>query len=93
MPNVVLEACAAGVPVVATAVGGTPEIVEDGVTGYLVPPADPRRLAERLLELLRSPALRSRMGVAGRDNVRKRFSFAQQSTEYRRLFDEVTARR
>src|SRR5262249_26187231 len=46
LPNVVLEASAAAVPVVATAVGGTPEVVRDGETGYLVPPRDPETLAE-----------------------------------------------
>jgi glycosyltransferase involved in cell wall biosynthesis len=48
---------AAGVPVVATRVGGNPEIVEDGVSGLLVPPKDPATLADAMITLLRNPAL------------------------------------
>src|SRR4029077_19249917 len=52
MPNVVLESCAAGVPVVATAVGGTPEIIEDGVSGFLSPPGDSEQLLAAIDEAL-----------------------------------------
>jgi len=55
LPNIVLEACAANVPVVATAVGGTPEIIEDHLNGYLVAPGNAQALATRLLVLLRRP--------------------------------------
>jgi len=61
LPRAVVEALAAKVPVVATAVDGTPEVVRDGVDGYLVPPADPRALAERVLRLAKNEALRRRM--------------------------------
>jgi glycosyltransferase involved in cell wall biosynthesis len=86
LPNVALEAGAAGVPVVATAVGGTPEVVADGETGYLVPPGDPAALAARLGELLRDPRLRRRMGEAGRRRMRERFTFAAQAAAYLKLF-------
>ena len=86
LPNVVLEACAAGLPVVATDVGGTNEIIEDGVNGYLVPAADPKALASRLLDLVRSRELRHQMGNRGRDLVRTRFSFARQAAAYEELF-------
>jgi glycosyltransferase involved in cell wall biosynthesis len=66
LPNAVLEAMAAGLPVVATAVGGVPEIVEDGVTGLLVPPRAPAELAVAIRRLAEDPLLRQRMGVAGR---------------------------
>jgi glycosyltransferase involved in cell wall biosynthesis len=67
LPRVVAEAMAAGKPVVATAVDGTPEAVRDGLTGYLAPPRDPERLAERVTALLRDREAARRMGEAGRD--------------------------
>jgi glycosyltransferase involved in cell wall biosynthesis len=89
LPNVVLEAFAAGVPVVATAVGGTPEAVEDGVDGYLVPPADATALAGRIGAMLSDPARRKEMGARGQDKVRRVFSFAQQAREYRQLIESL----
>jgi glycosyltransferase involved in cell wall biosynthesis len=76
MPNAVLEAMAAGLPVVATQVGGVPEIVVDGQTGLLVPPADVQALARGLLTLIEDAPLRQRFGVAGRQRVFKRFDIA-----------------
>jgi glycosyltransferase involved in cell wall biosynthesis len=93
MPNAVLEACAAGLPVVATDVGGTSEIIEDGVNGFLVPAADPPALARRLRDLVRSPDLRQQMGNRGRDLVRARFSFARQAAAYEEVFVSVVRRR
>ncbi|HHQ48740.1 MAG TPA: glycosyltransferase family 1 protein, partial [Acidobacteria bacterium] len=67
LPRAVVEALAAGVPVVATAVDGTPEAVRDGVDGFLVPPGEPAVLAERVLRLVRDRELRRRMAAAPRD--------------------------
>ncbi len=92
LPNVVLEAAAAGVPVVATAVGGTPEAVLDGETGYLVPPADPTALADRLSAVLADEPTRRRMGDAAREFVRERFSFAAQAEAYLALVHELFGR-
>jgi glycosyltransferase involved in cell wall biosynthesis len=89
LPNVVLEACAAGVPVVATAVGGTPEVIEDGVSGYLVPPGDAAALADRIGRVLTGPDGGRRMGAAGRERVRRDFTFEAQADRYRRLFAEL----
>ncbi len=86
LPVFVLEAQAAGLPVVATAVGGTPEVVEDGATGYLVPPASPAALAARIGELLDDEGLRRRMGARGKQRVREEFTFAAQAEQYERLF-------
>ena len=71
-----LEAMAMGLPVIATSVGGTPEAVEDGVTGELVPMKDPVALAERIAALARDPDARARMGAAGRERARTLFSTA-----------------
>lgn len=72
-PNALMEAMAGGVPVVATAVGGVPELVEDGVHGLLVPPADPRAMAEAITWMIEHPEERRRMGRAGRERVLERF--------------------
>jgi glycosyltransferase involved in cell wall biosynthesis len=74
LPNVALEAMGHGVPVVASAVGGVPEVVVDGETGLLAPAGDTEALAARLLQVLRDPALARRLGSQERAHVRSRFS-------------------
>jgi glycosyltransferase involved in cell wall biosynthesis len=73
-PLAILEAMAAGKPVVATTVGGNGEAVEEGVTGLLVPPADPAALAEAMLKVLGDPQGAERMGLEARRRLRERFS-------------------
>src|SRR5688500_16637156 len=72
-PYNVLEAMAAGLPVVATDVGGTAEAVEHGVTGVVVPPQDPGALTEAISGLLDDPERASRLGEAGRRRVDEQF--------------------
>jgi glycosyltransferase involved in cell wall biosynthesis len=72
-PNSVVEAMAAGRPVVATEVGGTPDAVLDDSTGFLVPPSDPDALARALERLLADPALARRLGAEGQASARARF--------------------
>jgi glycosyltransferase involved in cell wall biosynthesis len=86
LPNVALEASAAGVPVVATAVGGTPEVVADGETGFLVRPGRPAELAARLTQLLRDADLRAALGAAGRERMQNLFTFDAQAAAYLDLF-------
>jgi glycosyltransferase involved in cell wall biosynthesis len=93
MPNVILEAFAAGVPVVATAVGGVPELVEHGVSGYLVPPGNPTALADSILGALAHEPTRHAMGRRARSRVRTSFTFEANATSYRMLFDELQAHR
>jgi glycosyltransferase involved in cell wall biosynthesis len=89
MPNVVLEAFAAGVPVVATSAGGTPELIDDGVTGLLTPPGEAGALAGRLLEALMAEDGLRTMREAARRHVHDRFTFAAQASRYRELFAEL----
>jgi glycosyltransferase involved in cell wall biosynthesis len=89
LPNVALEAAAAAVPVVATAVGGTPEVVVNGQTGFLVPPGDPTTLAGRIGDLLTRPDWRRAFGAAGRRRVEDYFSFTGQARAYQSLFAEL----
>jgi glycosyltransferase involved in cell wall biosynthesis len=90
LPNVVLEAFAAEIPVVATATGGTPEVVTDGVNGYLVPPGDPDALARRIGDVLASEERRRAMGRQGRQRIEEEFTFETQARGYARLFAELT---
>lgn len=92
LPNVALEASAAGVPVVATAVGGTPEVVADGETGFLVPSGQPAAITERVSRLLSGDGLRRQLGAAGRERMRQEFSFEAQAERYAELFDRLAGR-
>jgi len=89
LPNVALEASAAGVPVVATAVGGTPEAVADGETGLLVPPGRPDRIAARVGELRGDAGVRARLGAAGRERMRTEFTFDAQAEAYLKLLSSL----
>lgn len=87
MPLVVLEAMAQAKPVVATAVGGTPELVVDGETGILVPPGDAGELRQALGRILGDPELAARLGRAGRERVRRSFSAEAMSERILRIYE------
>ncbi len=89
---VLLEALAQGTPVVASRVGGIPEIVEDGRTGLLVPPRSPEALARALERMWDEPALGRRLGAAGRQEVVPRYSWSAVATEVDRIYREVRDR-
>jgi len=89
LPTVVLESYAAGVPVVATAVGGTPEAVADGVDGYLVPPGDPIALARRIIDVLKLDHKRHEMGELGRQRIRAEFTFDAQARRFQGVCEEL----
>jgi sugar transferase (PEP-CTERM/EpsH1 system associated) len=93
MSNTILEAMAAARPVVATDVGGTPGLVRDGVSGYLVPSGDDRRLAEGILRLLDDPGLAKAMGAAGRLQAERRHTMAAMITGYRDVYEDLAYRR
>ena len=93
LSNVLLESMAAGAPVVATRVGGTPEAVDDGVNGRLVPPGEPVALANAICELLANPELAARLGFAARQSVVERFSIARMVVATEQLYMSLLERR
>jgi glycosyltransferase involved in cell wall biosynthesis len=92
MPLVVLEAMMLGVPVVATAVAGTPEVIEADRSGLLVPARDPGALAAALERLLAAPELRARLGAAGAQRARERFGLTAMLAGFERCLLGVAAR-
>ena len=91
-PVVAIEALAAGVPVVATAAGGTATVVDDGETGLLAPVGDVESLAAHLRRLRDSPALRAEFGAEGRRRMRERFSAERMVDDVERLYGRFVAR-
>jgi glycosyltransferase involved in cell wall biosynthesis len=90
---VLAEAMAMQRAVVATRVGGIPELVEDDVTGILVPPASPEALAGAVLSLLRDPPRRMRLGEAGRRRVIEIFRFETMMKRYEALYDRLLSQK
>jgi glycosyltransferase involved in cell wall biosynthesis len=91
--GVVVEAMAMGKPVVGTAIGGTVEQIEEGVTGFLIPPNNPVAMAEALARLIADPALRARMGAAGRQRFEARFGFEEMYRRLLGIYGEVRRKR
>jgi glycosyltransferase involved in cell wall biosynthesis len=87
--NVVLEAMMAGLPMVVTDVGGNPEAVLDGETGFLVPPHDPAALGQAILRLARDAGLRQRLGEAGRARAKQEFSIDRCVDAHHALYEEL----
>jgi glycosyltransferase involved in cell wall biosynthesis len=86
-PNAILEAMSMGKPVIATNVGGIPELVEEGETGFLVPPRDPMAIADRALSLCRDSARRLRMGQAARACVESNFTVQDVTAKLEGIYD------
>jgi glycosyltransferase involved in cell wall biosynthesis len=89
LPMTLLEAMARRRAVVATPVGGTPEVVADGETGVLVPPRDPERLADALRTLLADPERRRQLGDAGRARIEREFSLERTAARFLALYEEL----
>lgn len=89
LPFAVLEAMGAGLPAVCTAIGGLPELIEDDETGYLVPPRDPRGLADAVLRVIQDEGRCTAMGDAARRRLEQHFTLDRSVTETQRVLDEV----
>jgi glycosyltransferase involved in cell wall biosynthesis len=92
-PNAVLEGMASGLPVVASAVGGVLELIEDGRTGVLVPPGDAAALANRLVSLMHDASRAHRLGAAAAAHVRAHYSFEQMVKAFEGIYLSELARR
>ena len=88
--NTILEAMATALPVIATRVGANGELVEDGMTGRLVPPADSEALARAMIDYFKDPAMARRHGRSGRQLAERRFSLERMVEQYHRLYTELT---
>ena len=85
----ITEALACSTPVVATAVGGIPEQVDDSVNGFLVPPGDAAAMALRIDQLLRDSELRKRMGIKASESARRRFNLERQVDDFLKWYNEI----
>jgi glycosyltransferase involved in cell wall biosynthesis len=93
LPNAVMEGMAAALPVVATAVGGTPELVIPGETGLLVPPGRPTPLAQALVDVLADPERGRRMGGRGRRLIAREYSLDALASAHGAMYSAVLTRR
>src|SRR5208337_889421 len=91
LPIALLEGMASRLPLIATAVGEVPAVIQDGRTGVLVPAEDPELLAAAIIELLRNPAKREQLGSAARQLVEDNFSAQRMTTDYLRVYEDAVA--
>lgn len=89
LPTAMMEAMAMKRPVIASAVGGIPELVEHGKTGLLIPPNDPHALAEAVVQLLRDPQRAQRMGQVGYEKIRREFSLHAMAARTEAMYDQL----
>ncbi|MFV2045173.1 MAG: glycosyltransferase family 4 protein, partial [Anaerolineales bacterium] len=89
LPSSVMEAMAAGLPVVGTDVNGINELVVDGETGLLVPPENPESLADALASMLKGPAMRQEMGAKGRKRIEARFDLRKTTLRIEQFYETI----
>ena len=92
-PGSALEAMASGLAVVGTRVGGLPEVIDEGITGQLVPPADPPAMAAALARYVNDPALAKKHGAAGRERILSRYNMPAMVAAYQSMYDTLCDRK
>jgi glycosyltransferase involved in cell wall biosynthesis len=90
LSNTIMEYMAMAKPVIATRVGGNPELVKDNETGFLIPHQDRDALVHRIQQLLEDPGLRAEMGTKGHDRIKQSFSMKQMVSNYREIYQNLT---
>ena len=93
LPMAVLEAMAAGLPIVATAVGDVPIVVNDGQCGFVVPPHSPDYLTQAMLRIVKDPAIQRKLGANARERITKHFSVAAATEKYERIYTKAIGAR
>ena len=89
LPTVLLEAMSCGRPVVATAVSGNLDVIEDGINGLLVPPHNPKQMANAIFHILDDPVLGKHLGIAARKTIKNRFSWQEISQNYLAIYERL----
>ena len=87
--NAALEAMALELPVIVTGVGGMPEVIENGVTGWVVPPGNPAKLAESMIRAVTNSSLAEQLGQAGRASLAKGLTLEMQSSAIRKMYGDL----
>jgi glycosyltransferase involved in cell wall biosynthesis len=93
MPICLLESLASGIPIVSTSVGGVPEVIENGVSGFLVDSRNPDQIAGKVMQLLTDGSLREKMGKAALMAYESRFTVKEMVDQYERLYDRCLRRK
>jgi glycosyltransferase involved in cell wall biosynthesis len=91
LPNAIVEAMSAGLPVIGTSVGGIPELILDGVTGLIVPPKNPEALSRAIVTLIENPEFRRQLGEEASVRAREFFDVKRSVQDYEKLYKDLSS--